>query len=334
MSNYIWNEKQIRSTAERLSSRKGWLGSEDLKSGNRKKAEDYRKLMKILVDEGLAFSNNEDSSSSKYKIRFDRAVEAVAESPGFFTTGLLSSPQMFRVLSADGLGAESDPIAAHLTKQVIELRWAAILSALSSLDKTGKLAIDPLIDRHINKDARDTLLGIAGDIAAMYKAFELGWGEIWFLYLGIPDYDSLFLLFLRWHFCVDFRFLTNQPSIKPRSHLARVQRISTVLPYFLDLLDKDQKEGFLETLERNDRFQQDETIKYFLGDCRKLSDEAHWLKDYNTERLIVFGILANSASPNTHKAAINWMKTMVGRIDVSKRMLRRELSRKHTNKID
>jgi hypothetical protein len=198
MSEYIWTEKRIHAAVKRLSHKKGWLGVAEVRSGNKAKAPEYRQLMVILVKMGEAFGNDEDPESSNYKICFnwDERIDLLQNLPAvqpFFTPGLLSDPEIVRsprsipsaILDANGISMfdimlESFERIQEICKeqlQYIRKLWELELSALQSLQDTGKLKFRESPD-WASKALLAYLLADAHEKACMYKALQIGWSDI------------------------------------------------------------------------------------------------------------------------------------------------------------
>lgn len=198
VSEYQWTEKQIQAALKRLSHKKGWLGVAEVRSGNKAKAPEYRQLMVILVKMGEAFGNDEDPESSNYKICFnwEEQIDLLQNLPAvqpFFTPGLLSDPEIVRlpwsipkaVLDAFGIPffditLESFERIQEICKeqlQYIRKLWELELSALQSLQDTGKLKFRESPD-WASKALLAWLLASAHEKACMYKALQIGWSDI------------------------------------------------------------------------------------------------------------------------------------------------------------
>jgi hypothetical protein len=372
MSNYDWTENQIQAAIGRGNKRSqgDWLGvgifnvkNKKDSQGKKADAQDYRNLMAILVDRGLACDNREAVTSGSYKISFDtearEKLEKKPEVPRFFSAGLLSSPALqklpsdqdvfyylssslvssvYQILKPSDQNVFYDHSGTHVEVTLLKarIRWELILDCLRVLDNTGKIALNHPCAEYLDKNDKKILLDAAEELSCMYKAFEIGWVEISHYYPTCLDHNRMFELALLECSLADFVDSVDPPKIRLYAVRNLIQSISPIISFVLSWVEK--KLGILpENLREilNDSQLFEIPLDKIYTQSRKFSSRSTQQKEYVEKSMFIIRILLNSSNPKVRKAAWNWIKAIGKRAASALGLLRREIgNRTKANEMD
>lgn len=344
MSNYVWTEEQIQAAIERgkRKSQEDWLGTSVFRIGkkrdsdnNKADSSDLRRLMSLLVERRIAFDNDVPISAGEYKISFnwdekDRLTKQF-EIPRFFSPGLFSWSGLSQLPPDEDLIFFQNDQNRKTAHSIIRLKWDLILLTLEVLDNTGELSLDPSIEEYVDKDAKEMILGIAEEVACMYKAFEIGWDDIKVHYPKIRDHNALFVGALRERSRADFEDCSNPPSIKPSADRKRLEDINFVFSFVLEFQARHLgtwPQNLLEILSKNPIFQKDNKLDSAAKGSKALLNRSPWQKEYTEKNIFIISVLLKSPNPEVHSAAFDWIKAVLIPFKVAKRLIRRETETK------
>ncbi|WP_310422885.1 hypothetical protein [Chamaesiphon sp. VAR_48_metabat_135_sub] len=190
---YIWTDKEIDRTVIRLQKfqdSEEWLSSRNIRSGNKPKAPDYRKLMAKLVELEHAFDNEEDCESDTYRISInwekkDEMLASLKASKLFFSPALLCQPDIINLPPREAFRERQHDVERLLGRQInlvdrtnwVETKsdWSAVYEILCNFQTTGKFTVGTYGESlNLGKEKKKWLLLIAEEVACMYKAIECG----------------------------------------------------------------------------------------------------------------------------------------------------------------
>jgi hypothetical protein len=340
MSNYIWTENQIQAAIKKgkKRSQEDWLRTNIFRIGNKRDSDDnkadssdLRMLMSLLVEREFAFDNGVDITGEDYKISFnwaekDRLTKKL-EIPRFFSPGLFAWSGLSQLPPEEYLMFCQNDQKRKTAHSIVRFRWGVIVSTLRVLDDTGKLGLDPSLEEHLDKDDKEMILGIAEEVACMYKAFEIGWDDIKVHYPNLRDHNALFVGALRERSRADFEDCVNPPSIKIYADIKHVQNISSVFEFVLNLFSKipgTWAQNLREILSENSLFQEASKLDSTYKDSKALLNKSPWQKEYTEKIIFIISVLLKSPNPEVRKAALNWIKAAFNPFKVAKRLIRRE----------
>lgn len=347
---YLWTDEQINAAIKKgkKASQKDWLGTDVFRVGKvrddqNKKAEasDIRKLMAMLVKRNLAFDNGADTSSKEYKVSFNWDSKGrllrKTEIASFFSPYLLSSLERLQLPSDNSLIVGWDRPKHYSCLLKTRIKWDVILGILRVLDETGKLGLDPSIDKYLDKQAKVMALSMAKQVACMYKAFEIGWDDIKAHYPVFRDHNLLFIYALREQSHADFQDCLNPPEIKLYADKKRLDSMITILNFVAALTIKEMSgrlpNNMRELLAKNTLFQ--DVLDKALKDSKALYNRSPWQKEHAERLLFILGILLKSSNPEARNAAWDFIKANIGLVSGIQRLIRREIdSRTKANKAD
>ncbi len=361
MSNYDWTENQIKAAIGKGNrrSQEDWLGTDIFRVGNKRdpkgkkaEAQDYRNLMKMLVDRGLAFDNREIITSGDYKISFNlNAKERFfhqPETPRFFSEYFFNSFKYSPLLAEEKWFISNSDQKSLDCFEKVSLEWKVILDTLSVLDNTGHIELDPSYSQHIDKNAKDIILSTAKGFASLYKLLEIGWDELKADYPEFKSYDGLFKYILKDRAHADFEICRTPPK---ETIYADLKRIQSVLPLasFGESFIKELLGGFPQNMREifgrdklTDPLPDNGQIKPFDGDVgdinkksRALFHKSPWHRESAALQISIVRILWKSSNPKVREAIWGFVSASVKNAYSAQRIFRRETdNRTRANESD
>lgn len=267
MSDIELTEKDISRAYKRLKYKKGWIKVVDIKSGN-KPASHYRRLMKLMVDRGLAFDNQINPESEQYQICFnlaekDRILEELGDSikHNRFDDSVLSDPIMKDLpplALLDQVTTRREMVYFDILRaESVEVHKAFCIYQNGNKIEDGNYYFycNPLIGlekEKYNKHDKSTFCIKIHKFINIYKAIKVGWEEIKDTYL-FETYNDLFLAMLDAYYYVNFVNLVSSDVIQ-RKYSSERRKLSKILGFSKILRDEIERLSESQDISSKDHY--------------------------------------------------------------------------------